>query len=136
MSDRHPKWRRVEPGTVIPAGQPYRAEHQSVAHRAEEGVHPANHEVYSGSAYDWFVDSSWRPPLELPTEPTWGIALHTKYQPLVRRFHLEGDEFLTHLGGSYRAHNVTDFIPLTDEQVERIEAAQPSKFPSQEDAFR
>lgn len=76
MNDRHEKWTPVEPGHVIPAGQPYRVEW------LEDGIPVAQER--SGSAdiradgvddfARWFIDSLWTPPLELPTEPTWGIV--------------------------------------------------------------
>jgi hypothetical protein len=72
-ADRHPKWQRVPPGTVIPAGQPYRVDwiEGDGAHEyrpAKEAFQPLAHPDHSEGA-EWFVDSSWRPPLELPTTP-------------------------------------------------------------------
>lgn len=71
MSDRHAKWQRVEPGTVVPAGQPFRAEHgwREIGTVATESIQPSPYELPPYSDAEWFVDSSWKPPLVLPTEP-------------------------------------------------------------------
>jgi hypothetical protein len=125
---RHPKWVRVEPGTVIPAGQPYRAE-WTEPHGASANERTSSFQQTAPPSPEWFVDSSWRPPLELPTEPTWGIAV-TKWATFSSGHAAFADLFSgaypDHLGGrdvSIPKENVTDFIPLTDEQVARIEAA-------------
>jgi hypothetical protein len=81
--DRHPKWVKVEPGTVIPAGQPYRVEYSDqrpewlppgtksvdVDGNAVSVFRPVEHGLFVETSR-WFVDSSWRPPLELPTTPS------------------------------------------------------------------
>lgn len=117
MSDRHPKWTPVKPGTVIPAGQPYR--------KCYEGI--ANSALAAGRGVE--VDSSWKPPFVLPTERTWGITFHAKFPPEFGQWHLDGDEFWNgdrsdRNAHTWRAHSILDFIPLTDEQVARIEAAR------------
>lgn len=131
MSDRHPKWVRVEPGTHIEAGTPWRVEYAHAEFRAD-GQDAVEH---SGVGSDWvvpetddviLVDSSWKPPLDLPTEPTWGLLL-TKgsWYPQCGQWRRHGiyvgrnDESL---GWEHDA--ILDFIPLTDEQVARIEAAR------------
>lgn len=151
MSDRHEKWVAVEPGTVIPAGQPHRVEFSepvadfSLARTmtAKELIRTKGFTVPSpldSVEREWFVDSSWKPPLVLPTEPTWGIVL-------LRGPDRAGDEHrldfgrwqadLTGRGTLERTHrspfdtrcdviareSVLDFIPLSPEQVKRIEAA-------------
>lgn len=123
MTDRHEKWTRVEPGTVIPAGQPYRREDGD---EAAEGVVKGLPHGFPVPRYnDWFVDSSWKPPLDLPTTPTWGIAVHNTFDPGVGEWRIDGEEFWDHeFSKSYKTKNVIDFIPLTDEQVARIEAAR------------
>jgi hypothetical protein len=71
---RAPKWQRVEPGTVIPAGQPYRVEYKeptliqplAIEYVGQAASWPVELEVNTGECAV-FVDSSWRPPLELPT---------------------------------------------------------------------
>lgn len=72
MSDRHEKWTRVEPGTVIPAGQPIRFEYaDGPDYTAMEKANKTTHDVQPGpNCTGLFVDSSWRPPLELPTAPS------------------------------------------------------------------
>jgi len=123
MMDRHEKWTPVEPGHVIPAGQPCRDEHFNPIREWNTG-YPTDHKAEA----DWFVDSSWRPPLDLPSEPTWGIV------------HLSGDTFgdewhfgllepaFAHQwlldGKTVNRESVLDFIPLTPEQVARIEGAR------------
>jgi hypothetical protein len=146
MSDRHPKWQRVEPGTVIPAGQPYRVEYSkgdapSSIEAQEYQSRPVEWMIPLTTSVVWFVDSSWKPLLDLPTTPTWGIAVFgraAKHPFRVSKWHQSSGWFHKLNGGAYSRAAVTDFIPLTPEQVARIEATRPapSKFPSQEDAFR
>jgi hypothetical protein len=133
MSDRHPKWQRVEPGTVIPAGQPYRVENEDGYHNEYPGrpfadVYYDRDELMTGL----FVDSSWTPPLDLPTEPTWGIAVHVDAAGEVNSTHNTAKWWLSDAGQVLRrdtrigvsVDRVLDFIPLTPEQVARIEAAR------------
>jgi hypothetical protein len=131
--DRHPKWRRVEPGTVIPAGQPYRVEWTSVyAHTMPDAILAServcnDHDMPVIGGEDWFVDSSWKPPLVLPTEPTWGIVAYASVsagQLWISKFHRDGNLLRGRSGGYTPIDQVADFIPLTDEQVARIEAAR------------
>lgn len=70
QNERHPNWQPVEPGQVIPAGQPYRVVYANGIDYAQDA---------GGSTDGTYVevDSSWRPPLELPTEPTWGWCVFT-----------------------------------------------------------
>lgn len=132
MSDRHPKWVRVEPGTVIPAGQPYRIEFPDsfigrfghISDTCRESVSDKPCEIHNPEN-TYFIDSSWRPPLELPTEPTWGIAvLRGKHPFRVSRWSLRNGWFFKLNGAAVCASAVSDFIPLTDEQVARIEQAR------------
>lgn len=62
----------------------------------------------------------------LPSKPTWGIAVHQKFDPMVGKWQLDGSEFWKRNGDSrsWRAHNVVAFIPLTDEQRAQIKAAR------------
>lgn len=133
-AERHMKWREVEPGYVIPAGQPYRIEWPR-----RGGVHPDellaservcdHHTMTAFQGYGWFVDSSWDP-LDLPTKPTWGIAVWEARLRQPRRVAVLGKWRKTSGGqfgcGSHTAPltGVLDFIPLTDEQVQRIESAR------------
>lgn len=120
--DRHEKWTRVEPGHVIPAGQPYRWEN---VNEAVEGSYAQA--TYTVPRYHvWFVDSTWRPPLELPTEPTWGIAVKDDGSQWLSMWRQRGDALVTTKGPSFTwgAGRVLDFIPLTEDQVARIEAAR------------
>jgi hypothetical protein len=67
---RHPKWQRVEPGHVIPAGQPYRIEwSDATADKLLASERLTDHNILALQMGSWFVDSSWRPPLVLPTTP-------------------------------------------------------------------
>lgn len=71
-TDRHPKWVRVEPGAVIPAGQPYRLEWSKRGNMIPDELLASErvcdgHEMKAHDGTDWFVDSSWKPPLVLPT---------------------------------------------------------------------
>jgi hypothetical protein len=127
VAGRHPKWQRVEPGTVIPAGQPYRIEWDATtgetateyASEFEQAVNPSRHETR------WLVDSSWRPPLELPTEPTWGIVVRASDGHLASQWVHKADEVWDEVhGGFVYASSIRDFIPLTDEQAARIEQAR------------
>lgn len=124
---RHPKWKRVEPGYVIPAGQPYRVERWDTTFgpRASEYVDDKPHEVRPRD-YPVFIDSSWKPPLVLPTEPTWGFAVRAGTYEFMRWWR-KGKKLCGTRGvviAEYPAEDVLDFIPLTDAQVERIEAAR------------
>lgn len=80
MSDRHEKWVRVEPGTVIPAGQPYRVEYTIGGANETRGRDYGEGYVVPDDPerYTHFVDSSWRPPLNLPTEPASVIEARTE----------------------------------------------------------
>lgn len=85
MSDRHSKWVRVQPGTVIPAGQPYRVEE----HRISERV-PLDDWTFTSCAPgdEVFVDSSWKPPLVLPTEP--GSVIEATFKDQPAHFYMRG----------------------------------------------
>lgn len=118
--DRAAKWVRVEPGTVIPAGQPYRLT------TTQEFDLLVTGEAHKASK-EWEIDSSWKPPLDLPTEPTWGMVVWRDNGVITAR----GDRWRSFGGQLVRDHlhsvavnSILDFIPLTDEQVERIEAAR------------
>jgi hypothetical protein len=132
VSDRHPKWQRVEPGTVIPAGQPYRVEYPQDGHLAGEYVSSADRvaegseSIFHTEGHEWFVDSSWRPPLELPTTPTWGMVITDGFPaPDVALFKVDDEGRLWDFtDGGYISRAIRDFIPLTAEQVARIEAAR------------
>lgn len=129
MSDRHSKWTPVEPGTVIPAGQPYRVEYNDHwPNKAQEFIRRDDFKAESAfsNRAKFFVDSSWKPPLDLPTEPTWGIAVRDRGKVLAE-WHKTGNNFVGNVNGmNYGSHvaDVLDFIPLTAEQVARIEAAR------------
>jgi hypothetical protein len=126
---RHDDWKRVEPGTPIPAGQPYRLEYTDDS-ASDHPHHPdlvAGDPLYGEPDADWFVDSSWRPPLELPTEPTWGIPIQrfATGATMVHkqaRWYLDPDDQT--MLGQLPVADLLDFIPLTDDQVARIEAAR------------
>lgn len=70
MNDRHPKWTPVEPGFVIPAGQPYRVEMRGTpadphwTDTATECVRGSDFLIGRGRPADYFIDSrthrSWR----------------------------------------------------------------------------
>jgi hypothetical protein len=140
MSERHEKWVPVSPGTVIPAGQPYRIEFANVpGTAAHERTHHS--EVAVWDSHEWFVDSTWKPPLDLPTEPTWGIVLNKRpdrkdgHALDFGRWAVYGDDEFAPLERTHRSEfdtrcdvlsrdGIADFIPLTDEQVARIEAAR------------
>lgn len=134
MTDRHPKWQRVEPGHVIPAGQPMRYEYPGSDIDAWEQTSVGRVEVTSHGA--WFVDSSWRPPLNLPETPTWGIVVYPRNGGAQHSADIgcwQADDpdglFRTNriLDGRFDTFSsdfVLDFIPLTAEQVARIEAAR------------
>jgi hypothetical protein len=64
-----------------------------------------------------------RPPLELPTEPTWGIAVGRFSGGVLGKWCSDGERVgsATELWSNT---DVLDFIPLTDEQVKRIEGAR------------
>lgn len=115
--DRHPKWTPVEPGTVIPAGQPY-------ANVKRQG-HPRDWTVEVDGAV--LVDSSWKPPLVLPTEPTWGIAVTSSGYVGAADWYLHETEAQLRSGDNCTRllqTDVLDFIALTDEQIAQIEAAR------------
>lgn len=131
--DRHDKWVKVEPGTVIPAGQPYAVIPGASSPARFTWMEYGEGQPYEHKAqgnYEFFVDSSWCPPLELPTEPTWGIAVTTDQRSdksgvlgVGHRWWLDGDKLQGDLC-CWAVAQVLDFIPLTDEQVARIEAAR------------
>lgn len=131
MSDRHEKWTPVEAGYVVPKGQMYRMEVPATsAYRAAEYVSIGFTVPQSGD--EWFIDSSWRPPLVLPTEPTWGIAVCDARLDDRKPLAMLADWFMSPVGsplltnhsnvGNVPTSRVLDFIPLTDEQVLRIES--------------
>lgn len=130
--DRHEKWVPVEPGTVIPAGQPYRLEYcvaggSLAGEKAYEYLSGEPDQwvldgLYDGREFAMFVDSSWKPPLDLPTEPTWGIAVDFAVGKFVGRWRREQDKFIA-TGWILNVSNIVDFIPLTIEQAARIEGA-------------
>lgn len=139
MTDHQPKWVRVEPGTVIPAGQPYRIEYNDEsAWKASEFVPKEPITVPARpTQVDWFIDSTYSAPLKLPTKPTWGIALTPKPRGMnlpydepiadVGRYALHEPDILMRTNRDYQCHFDTievnfllDFIPLTPEQVARI----------------
>lgn len=128
MTDRHEKWVRVEPGHVIPAGQPMRWEYENGS--AYECAETYCDRRITADMATHFVDSSWRPPLNLPTEPTWGIAVYTNKRDggyrayWAQKLHVEGAQLHGENGSNWSVDSVLDFIPLTDEQVARIEAAR------------
>jgi hypothetical protein len=125
MSDRHEKWVRVEPGTVIPAGQPYRVEWVGPnGPGAQEMVNGEQFNIPNNDS-EWFIDSSWKPPLVLPTEPTWGIVFEQFVtEPRLGKWCLYSKRFVSTQRVDIGVNHVDDFIPLTDEQVARIEAAR------------
>jgi hypothetical protein len=60
-------WQQVDPGTEIQVGQPFRVEYDATY--AEEDVHEDRPRTIPPTTRGvWFVDSSWRPLRELPTE--------------------------------------------------------------------
>jgi hypothetical protein len=134
MSDRHEKWQPVEPGHVIPTGQPTMIEWDQVLHRERYGTNILRSEylgakdhftVPNDPSKHWFVDSSWRPPLELPTEATWGIVRYEGSVGLwASRFFADERLLETTWGGCIGVDRVLDFIPLTPEQVARIEQSR------------
>jgi hypothetical protein len=137
MSDRHEKWVRVGPGHVIPAGQSFRKEaDEEHLLTAVEGRNSQGITVPKGSVWSYFMDSSWRPPLNLPTEPTWGIAVEragaASAVARVGHWNVESAhdgeprfrDSQPLQGRLTFADRILDFIPLTDEQVARIEAAR------------
>jgi hypothetical protein len=134
MSDRHEKWVRVGPGHTVPAGQPYRIEYEDGS--ASEHPNVGGVLVRRATDFDLFVDSSWRPPLNQPTEPTWGIvvyprnggAQHSADIGCWRADDPDGlfrtNRILDGRFDTFSSDFIFDFIPLTDEQVARIEAAR------------
>lgn len=125
---RHPKWVRVEPGTLIAKGQPYRSEYSGGY--AEEDHFRSDRTIPLDTSGEYFIDSTWSPPLELPTEPTWGIVVDPDghlYGPYRWRFNAIKNRFYSlPISPQYGLglDRVADFIPLTPEQVARIEAAR------------
>lgn len=129
MSDRHEKWVKVEPGTVIPAGQPYRVEWTTGRDEKEHAEENPGSEVNWKPSrlrenQRWFVDSSWRPPLDLPTEPMWGIAVNVNGYAVGQEWCVNGPRLTSSDNYCWDVAKVLDFIPLTDEQVKRIKAAR------------
>lgn len=137
MNERHEKWVHVEPGTVIPAGQPYREVYKHNKGATYDCVYTDPLESRAGSVVsgpsnytsEWFIDSTWFPPLELPTEPTWGIAVTRlpdgRTWGEFSKWSLDLDGQCLNRGGRgnpYLAIDVLDFVELTSEQVARIEA--------------
>lgn len=124
MSTRHEKWVPVELGTVIPAGQPYRWEWPSNGGTAaEERVADYRTKTVPHLGTQWFIDSSWKAPLELSTEPTWGIVVARGLT--LAEWHLDGDTFVGNANGMNYGTNRADvraFVRLSPEQVAHIEA--------------
>lgn len=124
-AERHEKWKRVSPGHTIPARQPVRYEYDEAYTLAQEFSYSQPTEVVDGDTA--FIDATWRPPLDLPTEPTWGIAIHKEWGPRVKRWVSTGQllDDADRSGTTTMGHgNIVAFIPLTDEQIARIEAVR------------
>lgn len=128
MSDRDEKWVAMgspfEPGK----GQPYRIEFPNGV--ALENYHPGSEMMgwmQRNGEPTYLVDSSWKPPLDLPTTPTWGIAVPGDAcgasLPIGDRWRVVDDAFIGDVC-SWRVSSVVEFIPLTPEQVARIEGAR------------
>lgn len=123
MTDRHDKWVPVYGGHVIPVGQPYRTEFiggNGYPEARERIPVWEDVKVPSPTGWKWFVDSSWRPPLELPTEPTWGIVLGDR-GPMLGRWVVCGD-YIEPVNGTPRIPiaGVRGFVPLSDQQLEQM----------------
>lgn len=112
MNDRHSKWQPVEPGHVIPSGQPYMFE--------VEDQTTGDYAV-PDDGRGWFVDSSWRPPLELPAEPTWGIVLSEGTPRIARWYRTADGTGLSTGSGCIGIESVLGFLECTPEQVARLE---------------
>jgi hypothetical protein len=112
-------WRPPQCGAV-------HATNDSVIPCQLEPSHDGDHYSTSGCAGGGFKWSD-RPPLELPTEPTWGIAIRSHNNGYAEAGQFwEVDDGIRYAnrgitGTIYRRSDVSDFIPLTDEQVKRIE---------------
>lgn len=126
-SDRHEKWVPVQPGTFIPAGQPYRAEYER--HASEYRGRSVDSMVPPSG--DWFIDSSWRPPLELPTTPTWGwcafrsvVGRNTGSRRVVGGLWvLDGPQFIC-TPVTVRPSSIIAWIPADGETTTRIQGAR------------
>ena len=136
MTERDPKWIEVEPLQRIPAGQPIRTEWDGHANHVvwEELVYSQD---YITSGYypclpvaAMFIDSTWRPPLELPTEMTWGISVDQMIRVQAGAWRPAPDSG-THPDTLYdgnkgiyvKNEEVLQFIPLTQDQINMINGA-------------
>lgn len=131
-SGRHPRWQRVEPGTVIPAGQPYRVEYPTAvgvnARECTDGSRQIVDSEYPSDAY--FVDSSWRPPLDLPTDLSVIRAVMPGEKPFLLTGPYPGDYWTDQQGGIFRQaekHLISCEVLWTvgpDERLVRTEATR------------
>lgn len=131
---RGPKWVAVNPGHAIPAGQPHAIQYKHHANWCTWAEYTRPHVVHAGwqnnSEREWvypdrvvtyYVDSTWRPPINLPTEPTWGILLRRGQRPEVVNGNLTSEgKFITNAGYRYRSE-ITGWFPLTNEQAMWVE---------------
>jgi hypothetical protein len=136
VTDRDPKWVEVEPLQTIPAFQPILTEWSGHACGVlrEETIY--DRELTTSGYYPqypmeaMFIDSTWKPPappLELPTEMTWGIIVDSQITVRAGAWRPAPDSE-THPDTLYDGNkgewvkntNVLDFIPLTQDQIDRI----------------
>ena len=143
--ERDKKWEPVGVGFVIQTGQPYAIEHPSTTagttwseHVWNGPIELSDHDGGSSgickrikSGQNWYVDSTWKPPIDLPVEPTWGIVVEASehgdgswlvdrwclYKPKYVDTYELGGEFV---GMSYSREGIAAFIPLTKKQIKKM----------------
>lgn len=121
------KWQRVDVGHLIPAGQPYLyefVEDSPGRHGVQRAEYVSDSPVVARPGYPVYVDSTWRPPVDLPIEPTWGFGIwRGGATTWIARWEHRGHR-LVEANGHTPAGSLVDFIPLTPEQIDRIEAKE------------
>lgn len=141
MIERDKRWKKVGAGDTISAGQPY-AVHRldSKGPGSTQWIEFLGHSnpwrIPSYLANDWYVDSAWVPPVDLPGIRTWGIAItnETDEDPLdwiVDEWQFGKDSKYTdeltlngyHTASLIERRRVFNFIPLTEDQIALLEGS-------------
>lgn len=138
MSGRDAKWEPIAPGETIPAGQPYMKEYDGHAGgiRRAEFQHQTDVRVgyfmqhtqqwvVGNRITGWFVDSTWYPPLDLPTHPLDSVRGIARWVDRDRWTYVAGfHNKETGMAFARPIRLLADFIQLTDEQLSQMERRQ------------
>lgn len=133
MTERGDHWKQVYSGHVIPAGQPYALRDAPdsrlrVYRPWVEYINTQDRQVPYEPNSQWFVDTRWKPPVDLPTKPTRGILLWGDGNQWFETWWVDAQNpnLMVCSRRTYEidVKNVVDFVPLTPEQDKRVGAVQ------------